>query len=162
MYGSKPTTLEEAIETAYQLTENHVLKGTLTRIGSKKPTESTTTTTTTTTPAASGSSSKNKKRKHGNGKNFVVVAQPNQAPVAQTPPVKKQYTGTLPKCPACQYHHSPTTPCMKCTNCGRNGHLAVTCRLAARAPANPQPAAQHQWFLAGTCFHCGDPTHFRP
>ena len=147
-----------------------MLKGTLTRKGSKKSAEQTTTaTTTTSTPTASGSSSKDKKRKRGNGKNYAMVAQPNPTPVVQTqiahaPPVKKPYTGTFPKCATCQYHHLALFPCRQCTTCGRFGHFVVACLSAARMPANPPPANQYpaRANQPRFCYACGDPNHLRP
>ena len=150
VFGSKPVTLEEAIETAYQLTENHVKKGTLTRKGGKRSTDQT---SSTTTPFTKGSSFKNKKQKTNSGKNYAMVAQPNQVPAVQAhmaqAPVKKPYAGTYPKCAICQYHHLPTTPCMKCNTCGRYGHLTAACRHAAGAQTR-------------ACFLCGDPNHLKP
>ncbi|GKC42289.1 hypothetical protein Tco_1060011 [Tanacetum coccineum] len=43
-------------------------------------------------------------------------------------PIKKEYSGTTPKCTICNYHHQPEIPCRLCTNCNRLGNLAKDCR----------------------------------
>ncbi|GJY27994.1 hypothetical protein Tco_0403761, partial [Tanacetum coccineum] len=47
-------------------------------------------------------------------------------------PVKKEYSGTTPKCTTCNYHHQPEIPCHLCTNCNRLGNLAKDCRVGPR------------------------------
>ena len=82
-----------------------------------------------------------------------IVAQLHQqlAPAPTIQPNKKPYTGSFPLCNSCNYHHPATTPCCKCTKCGRFGHLHTTCRLLAQpnqpnvpliAPPNNQPAGR--------------------
>ncbi|GKE63144.1 reverse transcriptase domain-containing protein [Tanacetum coccineum] len=34
-------------------------------------------------------------------------------------PIRREYTGTTPKCTTCNYHHSPKIPCRACFNCNR-------------------------------------------
>nr|GEZ58780.1 hypothetical protein [Tanacetum cinerariifolium] len=55
-----------------------------------------------------------------------------------TNPVRKEYTGTAPKCPNCNYHHQPEVPCRLCTNCTRFGHIAKDCRVGPR-PEGSRP-----------------------
>ncbi|GKA05060.1 reverse transcriptase domain-containing protein [Tanacetum coccineum] len=43
-------------------------------------------------------------------------------------PIRREYTGTAPKCTTCNYHHLPETPCYACFNCNRPGHFAKDCR----------------------------------
>src|ERR1044071_3150052 len=84
--GSKPATVEDAIHLAASLTDKHVKDGTLTRKGTKRPTE-TTSNPAITEPSQENSasaSSSNKKRKAGN-QNYAVVAPLNQVPVANPP-----------------------------------------------------------------------------
>ncbi|GJU48094.1 putative reverse transcriptase domain-containing protein [Tanacetum coccineum] len=70
---------------------------------------------------------------------------------------KKEYSGTLPLCTKCNYHH--TGPCAtKFTNCKRVSHLAYDCRSPA--------AANHQRALRAihkvvTCFEYGIQGHYK-
>ncbi|GKF37907.1 putative reverse transcriptase domain-containing protein, partial [Tanacetum coccineum] len=49
-----------------------------------------------------------------------------------TNPVRREYTGNAPKCPNCNYHHLPETPCRSCTNCNHLGHFAKDCKMRPR------------------------------
>ncbi|GKC67111.1 hypothetical protein Tco_1099709 [Tanacetum coccineum] len=49
-----------------------------------------------------------------------------------TNPVKKEYTGSAPKCTNCPFHHYPETPCRVCTNCNRLGNFAKDCRAGPK------------------------------
>ncbi|GJY06389.1 reverse transcriptase domain-containing protein, partial [Tanacetum coccineum] len=48
-------------------------------------------------------------------------------------PVKKEYSGTAPKCTTCNYHHQPEIPCRLCTNCNRLRNLAKDCTYHYKA-----------------------------
>ncbi|XP_021985215.1 uncharacterized protein LOC110881170 [Helianthus annuus] len=80
----------------------------------------------------------------------VPAANPNP----NTPEnAKRQYAGTQPKCPICNYHHPTNTPCRHCTVCNRFGHHTAHCPRTQ----NPNPANNVR-----ACFKCGDTTHLRP
>ncbi|GJR16297.1 putative reverse transcriptase domain-containing protein [Tanacetum coccineum] len=72
---------------------------------------------------------------------------------------KKQFGGSKPMCPKCNYHHDgQCTP--KCTNCKRTGHSAWDCRSQPAAANNNQRAqGANQRVL--TCFECGAQGHFK-
>ncbi|GJY47355.1 putative reverse transcriptase domain-containing protein [Tanacetum coccineum] len=74
-------------------------------------------------------------------------------------PVRREYTGTTPKCANCNLHHSPESLCRSCFNCNRLGHLAKDCRVVPRmvnlVNARNPTAAQ------GACFECGGTDHFK-
>ncbi|GJU65045.1 putative reverse transcriptase domain-containing protein [Tanacetum coccineum] len=73
--------------------------------------------------------------------------------------VRKEYTGTTPKCLNCNYHHQPQVPCHLCTNCNRFGHIAKDCRVGHRVvnPLNARnPNAARE-----ACFECGGTDHYK-
>ncbi|GJT71992.1 reverse transcriptase domain-containing protein [Tanacetum coccineum] len=72
-------------------------------------------------------------------------------------PVRRGYTGTVPKCITCNYHHSPETPCCTCFNCNRPGHFAKDCRVVPRN-VNPINARNP---VARTYYECGSTNHIK-
>nr|GEU35625.1 hypothetical protein [Tanacetum cinerariifolium] len=66
-------------------------------------------------------------------------------------PVRREYTGTAPKCTTCNYHHLPETPCRACFNCNRPGYFAKDCRDVHRN-VNPVNARN---LIARACYECG-------
>nr|GFA36865.1 putative reverse transcriptase domain-containing protein [Tanacetum cinerariifolium] len=79
-----------------------------------------------------------------------------------TNPIRKEYTGTTPKCPNCNYHHQPEMPCRLCTNCnrfGQFGHIAKDFRVRHMVvnPLNARnPIAARE-----ACFECGGTDHYK-
>ncbi|GJY92700.1 putative reverse transcriptase domain-containing protein [Tanacetum coccineum] len=72
-------------------------------------------------------------------------------------PVRREYTGTTPKCTTCNYHHPPEAPCRTCFNYNRPGHFAKDCRVVPRNvnpinAINPTPKA---------CYECGSTDHVK-
>nr|GEZ32858.1 putative reverse transcriptase domain-containing protein [Tanacetum cinerariifolium] len=73
---------------------------------------------------------------------------------------KKSYSGNLPKCTKCHFHHNG--PCtQKCHKCNKVGHFARDCRSSGNANvvnaqrnngANPK---------GNGCFECGATGHFK-
>nr|GEU96223.1 putative reverse transcriptase domain-containing protein [Tanacetum cinerariifolium] len=73
------------------------------------------------------------------------------------PAKKKAYTGNLPLCTKCNYHHSrPCTP--KCNNCKKYGHATRDCRINVN---NNNKNNNNRVQNTGTCFECGEPWHFK-
>nr|GEX49371.1 hypothetical protein [Tanacetum cinerariifolium] len=69
------------------------------------------------------------------------------------PGEKKAYTGNLPLCTKCNYHH--TEQCApKCNNCKKYGHATRDCQVNVN---NNNNRVQN----TGTCFECGEPRHFK-
>ncbi|GKB94647.1 hypothetical protein Tco_0980784, partial [Tanacetum coccineum] len=59
-----------------------------------------------------------------------------------TNPVRRENTGTVPKCTTCNTHHLPGAPCRSCFNYNHPGHFAKDCRVV---PRNAQrPGVNHQ------------------
>ncbi|GKB54574.1 putative reverse transcriptase domain-containing protein [Tanacetum coccineum] len=74
-----------------------------------------------------------------------------------TNPVRKENTGTVPKCTTCNTRHSPEAPFRTCFNCNRPGHFAKDCRVVPRN-VNPINARNP---TARACFECGSTDHIR-
>ncbi|GJW78700.1 putative reverse transcriptase domain-containing protein [Tanacetum coccineum] len=72
---------------------------------------------------------------------------------------KKQYGGSKPLCPKCNYNHNgPCAP--KCYKCNKFGHLGRNCR----SPASVNPGSNQRGNGTGqgpTCFECGVRGHFK-
>ncbi|GJV48128.1 putative reverse transcriptase domain-containing protein [Tanacetum coccineum] len=70
-------------------------------------------------------------------------------------PVRREYTGTAPKCTACNYHHSPETPCRTCFNCNHPGHFAKDCRVVTRKvnPINARNPTVRAYYECGSTDH---------
>ncbi|GJX32855.1 reverse transcriptase domain-containing protein [Tanacetum coccineum] len=76
-----------------------------------------------------------------------------------TNPVRREYTGTAPKCTNCSFYHNPEMPCRKCTNYNRLGHFAKDCRAGPRMVnlVNVRnPTTAH-----GACFEYGGTDHYK-
>ncbi|GKE10116.1 reverse transcriptase domain-containing protein [Tanacetum coccineum] len=73
-------------------------------------------------------------------------------------PIRKEYTGTAPKCLNYSFHHNPEMMCRKCTNCNRLGYFAKDCRARPRmvTPVN----ARNPTATRGACFECGGTDHY--
>ncbi|GKA00866.1 putative reverse transcriptase domain-containing protein [Tanacetum coccineum] len=66
-----------------------------------------------------------------------------------SPNEKKDYTGNLPLCTKCNYHH--TGQCApKCGNCKRHGHATNDCRVNT----NNNNKKKNQ--KSGACYECGN------
>ncbi|GJU29361.1 putative reverse transcriptase domain-containing protein [Tanacetum coccineum] len=71
------------------------------------------------------------------------------------PGEKKAYTGNLPLCAKCNYHH--TRQCApKCGNCKRYGHATNDCRVNTNNNNNNNKNQK-----AGACYECGNTGHIK-
>ncbi|GKA81236.1 putative reverse transcriptase domain-containing protein [Tanacetum coccineum] len=76
------------------------------------------------------------------------------------PGEKREYTGLLPLCIKCNYHHKePCTP--KCNKCKKIGHLARDCRSFGPNGSNNNRENSGTTQNAGTCYECGVQGHFK-
>nr|GEY54056.1 hypothetical protein [Tanacetum cinerariifolium] len=72
------------------------------------------------------------------------------------PGEKKAYTGNLPLCTKCKYHH--TGQCApKCNNYKKYGHAIGDCQVIMNNNNNNNNMVQN----TDTCFECGEPGHFK-
>ena len=76
------------------------------------------------------------------------------ATVPTTPAPPKAYTGNLPLCNKCNFHH--IGECRECTICKRRGHTAPYCRVQTQAP---RPV--NNLGASRTCYECGGTGHFK-
>ncbi|GKB56743.1 reverse transcriptase domain-containing protein [Tanacetum coccineum] len=67
---------------------------------------------------------------------------------------KREYTGSLPLCTKCNYHHKgPCAP--RCNKCKRIGHLAHECRSSGPNNNNNNRGNSGTTQNAVTCYECG-------
>ncbi|GJZ05292.1 putative reverse transcriptase domain-containing protein [Tanacetum coccineum] len=73
------------------------------------------------------------------------------------PGEQKAYTGNLPLCTKCNYHH--TRQCApKCGNCKRYGHTTNDCRVNTNNNNNNNNNKNKK---AGACYECGNTGHIK-
>ncbi|GKA15714.1 putative reverse transcriptase domain-containing protein [Tanacetum coccineum] len=82
---------------------------------------------------------------------------PNARAYTTAPGEKKAYTGTLPLCTNCNYHH--TGQCApKCGNCKRYGHATNDCRVNNNNNNNNNNNKNQK---ARACYDCGNTGHIK-
>ncbi|KAL4584313.1 hypothetical protein LXL04_008909 [Taraxacum kok-saghyz] len=72
------------------------------------------------------------------------------------PVPQKPYSGTLPKCNQCNYHHTGTCKEMFCTSCKKKGHTARFGRSPTAGPAQGSNTG-----VSKACYGCGEVGHFK-
>ncbi|GKD97993.1 putative reverse transcriptase domain-containing protein, partial [Tanacetum coccineum] len=76
------------------------------------------------------------------------------------PGEKREYTGSLPLCTKCNYHHKgPCAP--RCNNYKKIGHLARDCMSPSPNGNNNNRGNSRTTQNAGTCYECGVQGYFK-
>ncbi|GJZ58267.1 putative nucleotidyltransferase, ribonuclease H [Tanacetum coccineum] len=76
------------------------------------------------------------------------------------PGEKREYTGSLPLCTKCNYHHKgPCAP--RCNKCKKIGHLARDCRSSGPNGNNNNRGNSGTTQNVVTCYECGVQGHFK-
>ncbi|GJW81745.1 putative reverse transcriptase domain-containing protein [Tanacetum coccineum] len=76
------------------------------------------------------------------------------------PGKKREYTGSLPLCTKCNYHHKgPCAP--RCNKCKKIGHLACDCRSSGPNGNNNKRGNSETTQNAITCYECGVQGNFK-
>ncbi|GJV00531.1 reverse transcriptase domain-containing protein [Tanacetum coccineum] len=91
--------------------------------------------------------------KEGNVKGDNKRARNGKLLAIITNPIRKEYTGSKPKCTNCNFHHNLETPSRACMNCNRLGHFSRDCRARPRMVNllnGKNPTTAH-----GECYECG-------
>nr|GEU54471.1 putative reverse transcriptase domain-containing protein [Tanacetum cinerariifolium] len=88
-------------------------------------------------------------KKSRNGRAFAITIHP----------VRKEYTGSAPKCTNYNFHHHPEMPCRMCANCNRLRHFANDFRAGFRI-VNPLNA-RNLTATREACFECGGTDHYK-
>ncbi|GJU61434.1 reverse transcriptase domain-containing protein [Tanacetum coccineum] len=101
---------------------------------------------------------KGEPRKYRNVRDDNKRTRNGNAFATTTNPVRRENTGTVPKCTTYNTYHPPEAPCCTCFNCNRPGHFSKDCRVVPRNlnPVNARtPAATR-----GACYECGSTDHY--
>ncbi|GKA63395.1 putative reverse transcriptase domain-containing protein [Tanacetum coccineum] len=76
------------------------------------------------------------------------------------PGEKREYTGSLPLCTKCNYHHKGLCA-PRCNKCMKIGHLARDCRSTGHNGNNNNRGNSRTTQNAGTRYECGVQGHFK-
>ncbi|GKC18421.1 reverse transcriptase domain-containing protein [Tanacetum coccineum] len=138
--ATKPKTIEEAIEM-----ENNMMDQKLRTLAERQI--------------------ENKRRQDDDFRNNQNQQQPNKRQntgraYTARPGKKREYSGSLPKCSKCNYHHNgPCAP--KIHKCNKVGHLARDCRSSGNANTGYNQRATEANQKGNACYECGAHGHFK-
>lgn len=140
--ASKPTTIQEAVCITQEITEQAVRQGSFAKkTASEKPWDN---------KRKWDNNSGNSSNQHSQRK-----PKPSRA-YTTTVAYKSGYTGNLPRCNRCSYHHNGPCNSVVRSKCKRPGHVAKNCRLNASTQPPPVAGAKPR-----ACYECGDSGHFK-
>ncbi|GJU48441.1 reverse transcriptase domain-containing protein [Tanacetum coccineum] len=140
MAAMEPTTIQKAVQIAGTQTDEAIKNGSIKRNPEKRGNR--------------GEPSKDKNRGDDNKRTRT-----GNAFATTTNPIRRENTGTTPKCTTCKFYHPPEAPCRTCFNCNRPRHIAKDCRVV---PRNVNPVNVNNPAVAcGACFECGGIDHYK-
>ncbi|GKA47485.1 putative nucleotidyltransferase, ribonuclease H, partial [Tanacetum coccineum] len=137
---TEPTTIQKAVQIAGTLTDESIRNGSIKKNPEKR--------------GNGGEPSKDRNERDDNKRTRT-----GNAFATTTNHVRRENTGTAPKCTTCNFYHPPEAPCRTCFNYNRPGHLAKDCRVV---PRNVNPVnARNPAAARGACFECGGTDHYK-
>ncbi|GJY77299.1 hypothetical protein Tco_0482415 [Tanacetum coccineum] len=138
--ATEPTTIQKAVQIAGTLTNEALRNGSI-----------------KTNPEKRGN--RGEPSKDRNGKDDNKRTKTKNAFATTINPVRRENTGTKPKCTTCSFYHPPEAPYRTCFNCNRPDDLAKDCRVM---PRNVNPInARNPAAARGACFECGCTNHYK-
>ncbi|GJU12161.1 putative reverse transcriptase domain-containing protein [Tanacetum coccineum] len=132
--ATEPTTIKSIVIKARMLTDEPIRNGSLKKNTKKRGNGG--------EPSRDGNFNDDNKRSR-TGSAFSTT----------TNSIRKECTGTAPKCTNCNYHHLPETPCRTCTNYNHFGHFTKDCMVGPRM-VNPLNA-RNSITACRVYFECG-------
>ncbi|GJY03006.1 putative reverse transcriptase domain-containing protein, partial [Tanacetum coccineum] len=109
----KPSTIPKAMQIASTLTDEALRNGSIKKNLEKR-------------------GNRGEPSKDRNGREDNKRTRTRNAFATTTNLVRRENTGTAPKCTTCNFHHPPEAPCRTCLNCNRPGHFSKDCRVVPR------------------------------
>ncbi|GKA74786.1 putative reverse transcriptase domain-containing protein [Tanacetum coccineum] len=134
----EPSTIQKAMQIAGTLTDEALRNGSIKKNPEKK--------------GNMGEPSKDKNGRDDNKRNKT-----GNAFATTTNPIRRENTGTVPKCATYNTHLSPEIPCRTCFNYNRLGHFAKDYRVV---PRNVNPINARN-LTARACYECGSTDHVK-
>ncbi|GJR27034.1 putative reverse transcriptase domain-containing protein [Tanacetum coccineum] len=136
--ATKPSTIQKAVQIAGTLTDEALRNGSIKKNPKKRGNR--------------GEPSKDRNERDDNKKTRT-----GNAFATTTNPVRREYTGTSPKCTTYNFYHPPKIPCRTCFNCNRPEHFAKDCKVMPRN-VNPINARNP---TTRACYEYGSTAHIK-
>ncbi|GKE35539.1 putative reverse transcriptase domain-containing protein [Tanacetum coccineum] len=134
---TKPKTIQKAVQISGALTDEAVRNGSIKKVEKR------------------GNMGEPSKDKNGRDDNKRTKTRNVFATIVN--PVRRENTGTWPKCTTCNSYQAPGGPCRRCFNCNRPSHLAKDYR---GVPRNLNPVNARNPTIR-SCYECGSTDHVR-
>ncbi|GKB77193.1 putative reverse transcriptase domain-containing protein [Tanacetum coccineum] len=136
--ATKPMTIQKAVQIAGTLTDEAIRNGSIKKNPKKR--------------GNGGEPSKDR-----NVRDYNKRTRTGNAFATTINYVRRENTGTAPKCTTCNFYHPPEAPCRTCFNCNHPRNFAKDCRVV---PRNVNPINTRNP-TARACYKCGSADHFK-